>query len=254
MDLNLKGKVVLVTGGTRGIGFQISKDFLYEGAKVLAIGKKQPNSSSFNEIKNIFKDSFFFYACDVTNETSLEECSQWCQQEIGSIDIVISNVGNGSSTQEKITANKQWNKVWDVNFTSALNTARVFTPELIKSNGTIIFISSIAGLEFIGAPIDYSTAKSALLAFAKSLSYRLAPNVRVNVVVPGNVWTEDGTWPNKMNENPESVQKMLIEKVPLQRFGHPKDISDIVLFLSSERASFITGSNFVIDGGQTVGF
>lgn len=254
MDLNLVGKIVLVTGGSRGIGFQVSKDFLYEGAKVVAIGKTQPKSDSFNELKEIFKGLLFFYTCDVTNETSLEECRQWCLQQFGSIDIVVSNVGNGSSLQDPVTTTEQWNKVWDVNFTSALNTARIFAHELSKSNGTLIFISSIAGLEFIGAPIDYSTAKSALMAFAKSLSYRLAPNVRVNVVVPGNVWTEEGTWPDKMRENPENVQKMIMEKVPLQRFGYPKEISDIVLFLSSERASFITGSYFVIDGGQTKGF
>ena len=255
MELNLKDKVVLVTGGTRGIGFQISKDFLYEGAKVVVIAKNEPRENkSFSDLKAAFPDSLYFYACDVTDENSLKDCQNWCLQKLQAIDIVVANVGNGSSMQDAVTESGQWNKVWDINFTSALNTARVFSKELIRSNGVLLFISSIAGLEFIGAPVDYATAKSALIAFSKSLSYRLAPKVRVNVVVPGNVWTGEGTWFNKIRENPGIVQKMLIEKVPLQRFGQPKEISDVVLFLSSERASFITGSYFVVDGGQTIGF
>jgi len=129
-----------------------------------------------------------------------------------------------------------------------------FSENLIENNGSLIFISSIAGMEFLGAPVVYSTAKSALISFAKSLSHKLAPKVRVNVVSPGNVWVKNGTWDIKMKENPEKVQNMLNEKVPLKRFGLPAEVSDLVLFLSSTKASFITGGCFVIDGGQTTSF
>ena len=82
----------------------------------------------------------------------------------------------------------------------------------------------------------------------------MAPNARVNSVAPGNVWIENGTWDLKQRENPDGIQKLLNEKVPLNRFGLPEEIANLVLFLASERASFITGSCFVIDGGQTISF
>jgi 3-oxoacyl-[acyl-carrier protein] reductase len=86
------------------------------------------------------------------------------------------------------------------------------------------------------------------------LSHKLAPEVRVNVIAPGNIWTPGGTWDLKQSENPESVKKMLMEKVPLQRFGKPEEVANLIVFLSSDKASFITGGCYVIDGGQTVSF
>jgi 3-oxoacyl-[acyl-carrier protein] reductase len=86
------------------------------------------------------------------------------------------------------------------------------------------------------------------------LSHKLAPSIRVNVISPGNILVEGGSWDRKLKENKQAVSKMLAEKVPLKRFGLPAEVSHLVLFLSSSRASFITGSNFIIDGGQTVTF
>jgi NAD(P)-dependent dehydrogenase (short-subunit alcohol dehydrogenase family) len=160
-------------------------------------------------------------------------------------------VGNGFGTQDSIQTEEEWSKSWNNNFISALNTVRVFKPLLNKSESSIIFISSIAGIEYLGAPTSYSTAKSALNTLSKNLSHRFAPNTRVNVVAPGNILIPNGTWDLKQKENPIMIQKMLNEKVPLNRFGLPKEVSDLVLFLSSKKASFITGSCFVIDGGQT---
>jgi len=152
---------------------------------------------------------------------------------------------------DKILTKFDWDLSWDTNFISALNSTRVFEEHIKKCNGSITFISSIAGIEYLGAPISYSTAKAALNAFAKALSFKLSPNVRVNVVAPGNILIENGVWDKKIKNNPEIVNNMINEKVPLKRFGLPKEISDFVLFISSRRASFITGSCFVIDGGQT---
>ena len=113
---------------------------------------------------------------------------------------------------------------------------------------------SIAGIEELGAPIPYSSSKSALLSYAKSLSFRLAKKkIRVNIVSPGNIHFPNGNWDKKLKANPDEIKKMLSEKVPLQKFGKPSDIGDIVAFLLSPRAGFITGANLVVDGGQTVG-
>ena len=122
---------------------------------------------------------------------------------------------------------------------------------LIISN--ILFISSITGLEAIGAPVDYSTAKTAVIAFAKNLARKVAPEVRVNVIAPGNVHFPESSWEEKIQTDPEIIEQMLQTTVPMKRFGTPQEIADATVFLCSALASFITGSVLVVDGGQTVG-
>lgn len=253
MNLSLSNLNVVVVGGTKGIGLAIAKGFLREKAHVHVISRTV--NERLNEEFCTHKATFYPYIADATNEESLAKTLIQILANSGNkIDIVISTVGSGKGTQMPLSDSPDWERSWFTNFNSALNVSRVFTPELFKTKGSLIFISSIAGMEFIGAPTDYSTAKAALIAFSKSLSHRLAPNVRVNVVSPGNIMVKYGTWDLKMKENSVKVLEMLNEKVPLKRFGLPEEVCDLVLFLSSPRAAFITGGCFVIDGGQTIGF
>ena len=106
----------------------------------------------------------------------------------------------------------------------------------------------------MGAPTDYSVAKSALISFSKNLARKVAPQIRVNVVAPGNIYYPGGTWDLKISENESKVKQMIENEVPLKRFGKPEEVADAVAFLSSERASFITGTTLIIDGGQTRSF
>ena len=142
--------------------------------------------------------------------------------------------------------------MWRTNFETALNTARVFLPFLQKSSGNFLFISSITGLEVIGAPVDYSTAKTAVIAFAQNLARKVAPEVRVNVIAPGNILFPGSSWAEKIHAGPAKVEHMLKASVPMKRFGSPEEIADAAAFLCSARASFITGSVMVVDGGQTM--
>ena len=134
-----------------------------------------------------------------------------------------------------------------------MNSVRVFSP-FINNSGVITFISSIAGIENLNTPTEYGVAKSAINTFSKILSHKLAPRIRVNAVAPGNIYFKDGTWDLKNSENPELVSEMLENNVPLKRFGKPEEVADLVLFLSSEKAEFITGACITIDGGQTKSF
>ena len=254
MDLQLSDKHIVVVGGSYGLGLSIVKGFIEENAIVHIISRNR-NESLIKDFKRSHPTSVFFYFCDAINEKALKlVCKNILQNSDQTIDIVISNVGNGKGSSVPVSEEKEWDLSWGVNFVTALNCSRVFSPELMRSKGSLLFVSSIAGVEFIGAPTVYATAKSALITFAKSLSHRLAPDVRVNVVVPGNIWTDEGTWENKMKQDPDAVNAMLNSKVPLKRFGLPEEISNAVLFISSQKSSFITGACLVIDGGQTTSF
>ena len=252
MDLNLKDKKVVVVGGSRGIGLSIVKNFLKQGSELHVISRNSDKKLEL-DLKSSYIDRVFFYKSDATNYQDLENCSKNISLiNDSNLDILIANVGDGSMPNNIVNNNSDWKKSWDINFNSSLITYRVFK-KYIKS-GSILFISSIAGIEFLNAPTDYSIAKSAMISFSKILSHKIAPNVRVNVICPGNIFIKDGSWDKKLKKSPEFVKKLLDDKVPLKRFGKPEEISDLVLFISSERASFITGSCFVIDGGQTVNF
>ena len=255
MDLKLNNKKVLITGASRGIGLAVAESFLQEGAKTYLVSR---GSSALYEnekkLQNIYGlDNVVACKCDCTNVESLNSLKNEVEDKWNSLDVVIVNVGDGRSVSDALPDDMQWKKTWNSNFESALQTARTFLPMLEKSQGVLLFVSSIAGMEAFGAPTDYSTAKTAIIALSKNMARKLAPNIRVNVIAPGNVYFEGGSWDEKIQQDKGRVDEIIKSTVPMNRFATPQEIADSAVFLCSDRASFITGTTLVVDGGQTVG-
>ena len=253
MNLEIENKYFLVTGSSKGIGLSIAKKLLEEGAIVGLVARNEASiSKAANElIKRFGNQKVQSWIADLEDVVNVERLLQTIDKEWGKLDGLIANIGNGKSSLDAITSKDQWEKVWSRNFNSALYPCRAFLPMLKRKGGVIILISSICGIESLDAPVDYSVAKSALISFAKNLSRKIAPAVRVNVVAPGNVYFKGGTWDKKLRSDKIEVENMIENQVPMKRFGKPEEIADAVVFLCSERASFITGSVVRVDGGQT---
>lgn len=255
MDLSLEKKRVLITGSSRGIGAGTARSFLKEGAKVFMVsrGSKQLYKTQESLISDFGRANIEVYECDCTDPVSLNFLKDRVEEKWGGLDILIANVGDGSSVPDDLPDETQWNNTWKNNFDSGLYSVRTFLPFLKKSKGSILFVSSITAMEAFGAPVDYSVAKTALAALSKNLARKLASRVRVNTIAPGNIFFEGGSWDIKLKKNPEKINQIINTTVPMKRFGSPDEVADAIVFLCSERASFITGSVLVIDGGQTVG-
>jgi 3-oxoacyl-[acyl-carrier protein] reductase len=169
------------------------------------------------------------------------------------IDSVVANLGSGTAKPGWELDDEDWSSVLDTNLRGSASLATLSMPYLLKrGSGSLTFISSIAGAESIGAPIPYGAAKAAIEMTMKSLSRLVGPQgIRVNAVSPGNVLFPGGSWERKLEDRREFFEEMVQREVPLQRFASPEEIADIVVFLASDRASFVTGSSLVVDGGQT---
>ena len=256
MDLGLDGTRVLVTGSSRGIGYAIASGFLSEGARVALVAKEvQALETATNRLRSQYgDDAVVMYPMDCLDSRQWSETIETIKLDWGGLDVVISNIGNGTGSDCAVPDNAEFLESWRTNLQTAIETSRATINLLQPKGGSILFISSIAGLEAIGAPTGYSVAKSGLFALAKQMSKRLAPLIRVNCISPGNIFFEGGVWERNTSRNPREVELMIKEKVPLRRFGTPDEIADAAVFLSSTRASFITGENLVVDGGQTVRF
>lgn len=233
-------KVAFVTASNSGIGKSIVKYLLKDGYIVYANGRNE-NKLPYKNVK--------FISADISDITNIKKALETIYSNEKRLDLVVANLGSGKSMLGYDIEIEEYKRVFDINFFPAVSLATKSIELLQKTQGNIIFISSIAGCEDLGAPIAYTSAKTALLSFAKSLSNQLAPyNIRVNSISPGNVMFKNGTWDKKLKENTEAITTYIKDNVPLNRFAKPKDIAKAVLFL--ENSNFITGSNIVVDGGQ----
>lgn len=249
MDLNLKGKKVLVTGATKGIGFGIAQALLNESCQVLINSRHEFKVDSLN-IRS--SDHLSHVCADVTTPEGISKIQDAIHSVFSDkLDLLVCNVGSGKSVAPGTEKTQDWHSSFAMNFFSTTNVIEALRSKLTLQSGSILCISSICGQEQLGAPLTYTAAKAALNSYVVGLSRVLGKNgQRINAIAPGNILFPGSVWEQKMKDNPKAVNEMLSKDVALNKFGTPDDIADIALFLLSERAKFITGSIVVVDGGQ----
>ncbi|MDP1879875.1 MAG: SDR family NAD(P)-dependent oxidoreductase [Parachlamydiaceae bacterium] len=256
MNLELQNKIVLISASGQGLGRGIAESFLKEKAKVVITDIHEDRlNSTLDELKEKYDvENIFLFCGNMINKNDISNCVNLVVKRFGRIDILVANLGSGVGTSDWNVSEDDWNNMLDINFTGARRIVNEVLPTMIENkSGSIVFISSIAGIEVIETPIHYSVAKAALIAFSKNLARKIAKNnIRVNTICPGNIYFENGIWDNKLKVDREKVLEMLEKSVPLNRFASPEEIANLVLLISSDKMSFMTGSCLVIDGGQTV--
>ena len=257
MDLELKGKSVFVAGSSRGIGQAIAAGFLKEGARVAISGRDAESLKGTEEaLRAAHPDSSLLaIAGDLTDFRNGAAAITAILEEWTTLDILVANIGSGSGRPGWQYDPQDWATLYDINlFGSARLVSHALPHMLAAKSGCIILVGSITGIESTPAPLAYSSAKAALLNYAKNLARQVAPDgVRVNAVAPGNVLFPGGSWEKHIAADAGRVEKYIQAEVPMRRFGTPEEIADAVLFLSSARAGFVTGACLVADGGQTRG-
>jgi 3-oxoacyl-[acyl-carrier protein] reductase len=171
------------------------------------------------------------------------------------LDGIVFNVGKGDWQQESFPTKEKFLEVLNVNFFSAYETFQIFEKSLVKSSSACVFVSSIAGLEDLGAPFSYAASKSALNVFVKSLAHKFSEfGIRANCIAPGNILFPGGSWDKKIQDKGIEFKNSVTQKVPLSRFGTPEEIANVIAFLLSPKSSFVNGAIVCADGGQCVGF
>lgn len=256
MDLGLSGKVAFVGGSSRGIGKAIARSFLAEGARVVVTGRERDSlEKATGELAGEFGvDAVLAVEADLTKPGPIDAALSSTAERFGTIDCLVANIGN-ALTEERgwDIPEESWSADLASNFWSGVRLVQKVIPSMLRAgSGSIVFTNSIAGLESHPAAIPYNAAKAALANYAKNLAVRLGPNrIRVNSVAPGNVIFPGGYWQGEVESDAEAMRSMLDREVALRRFGRPEEIADLVVFISSDRCGFLTGSMIIADGGQT---
>ncbi len=249
----MSGRKIVVTGSSRGLGRAMAEKFLEGGDSVAVSGRDAGTLSSvYGQPARQGPSRAVPIAGALDTRRHVEEFAGKVVATLGSPDVLVLNLGGGAGQRGWAAGEEEWDRLWNLNFNSSRWTAEFLIPHMNKKGRpSLLFISSIAGLEFIDAPVAYSVAKAALIAYAKILARQLSPEgIRVNVICPGNLMTAGGFFERKRKAEPQWLADYLKNNVPLQKTGDPKEVAELAYFLTSEAASFMTGSVVVADGGQ----
>jgi 3-oxoacyl-[acyl-carrier protein] reductase len=254
MNLNLSNKTFLISGSSKGIGLMIAENLLNEDANVIITGRsKKLIKKQFNKLYLKFGLKVAYVDGDITNKLVLKKIKNLVKKRWKKLDGIIANAGSIKTNVNTFLSEKDFYWYQKNNFLTAFKFVNFFLKEIKKSQGSIIFISSIASLKDLGAPLGYASSKLTLNFYSKFLANKLAKyNVRVNNIIPGNIYFKGGNWEKKIRKNPKKIKSMIKNKVPLRRFGKPEEVANLATFLLSSKSNFITGAEIIIDGGQII--
>jgi NAD(P)-dependent dehydrogenase (short-subunit alcohol dehydrogenase family) len=249
MDKNFTGKSAIVTGATSGIGRAVALRFSQGGANVVAIGR---NQKALDQLKDEI-DNVLVIKADVTNPEEMQAAMAHTIDTLGHLNVLVNAAGHISSGTIETTSLAAWDAMMNVNLRAAFNLMQIASPHLIESRGNIVNISSVTGLRSFPGVLAYCVSKAGLDQLTRCAALELAPKgVRVNAVNPGVVITEIHKRGGMDNEGYEKFLEHSRTTHPLGRVGLASEVAELVCFLASEEASWITGGTYSIDGGRAL--
>lgn len=238
----VSNKVVLVTGGSRNLGKYIVNFFLKLNCKVISVSKNKKN--------NLGSDN---YLCDLSDEKKTKSLFKKIKNKYKKIDLIISCAGSSKKTFRTIESQKDWSSALGNNFYCFTNLVENYCLIYKYKPTKIVAISSIAAGKITKAPITYSVAKSALNFYAQIKAKDLAKyKIKLNIIMPGNILMKNNNWDKKIKKDKLKIKNYIKSEVPLNKFCDPKEIADICNYLFSSSGDNITGSKFIIDGGESL--
>ena len=259
MDLGLGGKRVVVTGAAMGIGRATVLALVGEGATVAALDIDE------GALEQLVKDSregaVHPVQADLSSGQGCSAAAAGALSRLGGVDVLVNNVGSGNVREFDDLTDEDWHATLELNFMSYVRITRALLPALRRSPGAaIVNNASDLAKQPEALPVDYSASKAAVLALTKGLARKEGPDIRVNAVAPGPIWTPFWTKPDGFADNlavvhgkppQEAVEhEMSLRQLPLARLGTPEEVANVVLFLASPVTSFTTGSVWGVDGGS----
>lgn len=244
----LKGKVAVITGGTRGIGRAIAQRFLDGGADVVLFGVNRERGEQV--VKELAKEGqrVLFLPVDVADGQQVEKAIEEVMRLFGAVDILVNNAGITRDGLLMRMKEEDWRAVLDTNLSSVYHTCRLVIRGMMKARrGCIINISSVVGLMGNAGQTNYAASKAGMIGFTKALAHEVsARGINVNCVAPGFIDTD-------MTRVLSSEQKeALLRTILMRRLGHPKDVAEVVFFLATPGASYMTGQVLTVDGGMVM--
>ena len=245
-ELSLEGKVALITGGARGIGKELALRFAKEGSDIAICDvNMELLEQTAEEIRGMDKDVLVFKA-DVTSSTEVQNMLDKILDKFKKLDILINNAGITRDGLILRMSEEDWDKVIAVNLKGSFVCTKAAAKVMLKQRfGKIVNLASIIGIMGNIGQANYAASKAGIIGLTKSVAKELAPRgICVNAIAPGFIKTE------MTAKLPEDIQKKMLSVIPLGRFGEPKDVADLALFLSSDSSSYITGQVIQIDGGM----
>jgi meso-butanediol dehydrogenase/(S,S)-butanediol dehydrogenase/diacetyl reductase len=244
--LRFKNKIALVTGAETGIGQKVLQRMLQEGCKVIG--------TNFSSKKIINKKNLEYYNIDVTNEEEWKQFKKYLKKKYNKINILINSAGIRVSGTLETTSLELWNHVINTNTTSIFLACKYVLPLLKKAkNSSVVNLASVTSLRGVKNMLAYATSKSAILTLTSSLALDLAKfHIRVNAVAPGAIDTQMVTSLKKEINSIKKYNARMKEAHPIGRIGTPQEVANIVCFLASEEASFMTGITVPVDGGRSI--
>jgi 3-oxoacyl-[acyl-carrier protein] reductase len=250
MNLELTGKVAVVTGSSRGLGLASARALAAEGCRIVLCARGEAALATAAASVGA-RDRVIGVVADVSTPMGAERVIAQTLEAFGGVDILVNNVGKAGGAGIDTTSDEEWQLALDHTLYPAVRLSRLAVPHMRRAGGgVILMIASIYGRE-AGGRMTYNAVKAAEISLAKAMALQLAnDNIRVNSIAPGSISFEGGSWWTRQQEDPEGMKAFVAREIPMGRFGRANEIGDVVAFLASARASWITGACIPVDGGQ----